>query len=332
MNRLVSHIEFLLHEYNCVIIPDFGGFVVNTVHSRSEGGSVFHTPTCELVFNRDLTYNDGLMAQSYMKAYELTYELATLEIQKGVRELKHRLHDHRQVELGRLGTLTIQEDERFVYKRAPFIRPAFFGLTKTKLRPLTVKEHLTVVKPSTVSGPKVVVRSSGTVAAAVAIIALMLLIFPVSDTATGRQSARMLSETEWFRTTDAGQRQPETTSGAVASSEIAAKDESNSREFLDADVAESLAALTEGESSVSGGNPALPTYYIVMGVFKGNETAQKMTRELQAEGFSRTGRLERAGRIDVYAASFEDEKAAKTYLREIHGRYPAYADAWILKR
>ncbi len=272
------------------------------------------------------------MAQSYMKAYELTYELATLEIQKGVRELKHRLHDHRQVELGRLGTLTIQEDERFVYKRAPFIRPAFFGLTKTKLRPLTVKEHLTVVKPSTVSGPKVVVRSSGTVAAAVAIIALMLLIFPVSDTATGRQSARMLSETEWFRTTDAGQRQPETTSDAVASSEIAAKDESNSREFLDADVAESLAALTEGESSVSGGNPALPTYYIVMGVFKGNETAQKMTRELQAEGFSRTGRLERAGRIDVYAASFEDEKAAKTYLREIHGRYPAYADAWILKR
>lgn len=45
MNRLVSHIEFLLHHHNCVIIPDFGGFVVNAVHSREgEGGLSYHLP------------------------------------------------------------------------------------------------------------------------------------------------------------------------------------------------------------------------------------------------------------------------------------------------
>src|SRR5690554_1392914 len=103
MNRLISHIEFLLHEYNCVIIPGFGGFVVNPIHTRRENGNVFNAPSCELVFNRDLTYNDGLMAQSYMKTYDLSFESATLEIQNGVRELKHRLHDRRHLELGQLG-------------------------------------------------------------------------------------------------------------------------------------------------------------------------------------------------------------------------------------
>ena len=42
MNEMVSHIEFLLHEHNCVIIPDFGGFVVNTQPSRRDGVSSFY--------------------------------------------------------------------------------------------------------------------------------------------------------------------------------------------------------------------------------------------------------------------------------------------------
>ena len=74
MNRLVTHIEFLLHEHNCVIIPDLGGFVVNTTNSQRDGIALFYPPSCELVFNRELTYNDGLLAESYMKAYDLTFE------------------------------------------------------------------------------------------------------------------------------------------------------------------------------------------------------------------------------------------------------------------
>ena len=44
MDRLVSHIEFLLHHHNCVIIPDFGGFVVNAVHSREGEEGILRLP------------------------------------------------------------------------------------------------------------------------------------------------------------------------------------------------------------------------------------------------------------------------------------------------
>ncbi|MGI6573314.1 MAG: hypothetical protein ACOX19_07865 [Fermentimonas sp.] len=205
MNRLVSHIEFLLHHHNCVIIPDFGGFVVNAVHSREGEGCAILPPACELVFNRDLTYNDGLMAQSYMKTYRLTFDSATLEIQNGVRDLKHRLYDYREVELGPLGSFTMHEDKRIVYTPTTFYRPAFFGLSKVALKPLAVGEeavpttNVVPLYPETRPEERTKrVRIASISAAAVAIIAVMLLFFPVGDSTVGRHSAQMLSETEWF--------------------------------------------------------------------------------------------------------------------------------------
>ena len=75
-----------------------------------------------------------------------------------------------------------------------------------------------------------------------------------------------------------------------------------------------------------------PRYYIVMGVYKGIESAQKITQRLLDEGFHQTAWLERPDRIDVYAASFTDENAAKVYLKEVHKKFPRHTDAWILKK
>ena len=360
MNRLVSHIEFLLHDHNCVIIPEFGGFVVNAIHSCVENGGALHAPSCELVFNRDLTYNDGLLAQSYMKTYQLTFETATLEIQKGVRDLKHRLYDHRHLEMGQLGSFVMHDDKRIVYAPASFTRPAFFGLSKTTLKPLALMPPTEVartkvvplnpVKPPEVN-PEVNLetntkrkRIASISAAAVAVIAIMLLLFPASDSTVGRQSARMLSETEWFRAKPspithpdvlADQTQIETiTEEAVPTAGIAHES------VMPNDLAVADGAGTElpqnGEmiktTAASMVDEVLPKYYIIMGVFTRTQTAQKMTDELTGKGFTQTGWLERSGRIDVYAASFTDEAAAKIYLKEIHGQYPAYSDAWVLKR
>ncbi len=363
----MSHIEFLLHHHNCVIIPDFGGFVVNAVHSREgeEGGIL--PPACELVFNRDLTYNDGLMAQSYMKTYQLTFDSATLEIQNGVRDLKHRLYDHREVELGPLGLFTMYEDKRIVYTPTTFYRPAFFGLSKVALKPLAV-----AVSEEAAPATNVVplyseirpeertkrVRIASISAAAVAVIAVMLLFFPVGDSTVDRHSARMLSETEWFwskptavqrsvaeldgsrlettaeevapsgGTTSSIEVVPATDIVAVAES-VSSADTDLSADIAPEQIAPTITMAGEGSSLVS---EATPKYYIILGVFSRTQTAQKMTDELTENGFTNIGWMERAGRIDVYVASFTDVVAARVYLKEVHTQYPNYADAWILKR
>lgn len=377
MDRLVSHIEFLLHHYNCVIIPDFGGFVVNAVHSREGEGGAILPPACELVFNRDLTYNDGLMAQSYMKTYRLNFDSATLEIQNGVRDLKHRLYDYREVKLGPLGSFTMHEDKRIVYTPTTFYRPAFFGLSKVALKPLAVGEEavpttsVVPLYPETRAEERTKrARIASISAAAVAVIAVMLLFFPVGDSTVGRHSARMLSETEWFWSKPTAVQRPIAEPGelplgttaeevapyagtassieavpatdivpvveSISLAEIASSIEaaptvevSSSANIASEQIAPVATVAGEGSRSVS---EAAPKYYIILGVFSGTQTAQKMTDELMENGFANIGWLNRASRIDVYVASFTEEAAARVYLKEVHAQYPNYSDAWILKR
>ena len=103
MNQLISHIEFLLHTHNCVIVPSLGGFVVNTMPARRNGLSVFDSPVCELVFNRELTHNDGLLVESFMRTDGISFENATQKIDDSVRQIKNLLRSEESVDLGDLG-------------------------------------------------------------------------------------------------------------------------------------------------------------------------------------------------------------------------------------
>jgi len=321
MNQLVSHIEFLLHEHNCVIIPDFGGFVVNTITSRRDGIATFHAPVSELVFNRDLTHNDGLLAQSYMKSYRLTFEAAMQKIERSVQELKQQLREQNHVELGKLGSFTMNDSRRFIYTPAVFVQPAFFGLNKASLKPL-IQLHTPVV-PSKQGNRQKRLRTIGISAAAVAAIALLMFILPVSDTTLGRQSAQIISESGFFRSKPA---QPDHLTAAATDKTY----ESLSGEEVAVTSEVTLASSAKASTQVIDNN--IPQYYIVMGVYERSDVAEQITVQLINEGFSQTEWLKRPGRIDVYSASFSDRTEAETYLREIHKAHPTHRDAWILKR
>ena len=140
MNRLIYHIEFLLHEHNCVIVPDLGGFVINAIHSNRDDSNLLNPPSCELVFNRDLIHNDGLLAQSYMKTYDLSFERAMWRIENEVVELKHVLRDKSYLDLDKLGSFSLTDDNRFTYTPGSFVRPEYFGLGTIKIQELTTVE------------------------------------------------------------------------------------------------------------------------------------------------------------------------------------------------
>ena len=69
MLRIVGHIEHLLSVHDCVIVPDFGGFVVQTLPVRYDAGMHrFEPMRKDIVFNETLQYNDGLLIEAYMQA------------------------------------------------------------------------------------------------------------------------------------------------------------------------------------------------------------------------------------------------------------------------
>lgn len=115
MERIIEHIERLLLLHDCVIIPDFGGFVlqsVSAVHSDEEHS--FTPARKEIVFNPTLTHNDGLLTESYMQKYAVDFQKAQQLVRKDVAEMKESLDDYSELQMGTIGFF-VKEDERLIF-------------------------------------------------------------------------------------------------------------------------------------------------------------------------------------------------------------------------
>ena len=81
--ELSKYIRELLFFYDCVIIPDFGGFVANYHPAEiNKTQNSFRPPKKDILFNKNLIYNDGLLINhiassvkiNYSEAKNITYE------------------------------------------------------------------------------------------------------------------------------------------------------------------------------------------------------------------------------------------------------------------
>jgi hypothetical protein len=106
MIELSKHIEVLLLENDCVIVPGLGGFIA---HKRQAAYSIqkgeFMPPLRTIGFNPQLIMNDGLLVQSYMQAFNTDFPDATRRIEKTVAEIKDQLYQQGQVTLHNVGTI-----------------------------------------------------------------------------------------------------------------------------------------------------------------------------------------------------------------------------------
>ena len=88
MIELAQHIETLLLENDCVIVPGFGGFVAHySPATRVKEENIFLPPTRTIGFNPQLKLNDGVLVQSYMSAYDTSFADASRIVEKEVTNL-----------------------------------------------------------------------------------------------------------------------------------------------------------------------------------------------------------------------------------------------------
>ncbi len=114
---MIEHIEKLLLKHDCVIIPGLGGLVVNY---RSAcfvpEKNLFMPPARRTGFNVHLTYNDGLLAQSFMQEQACPYEAAMKQIDEQVQVILSKLKTGRPLQLGKIGVLSIDKSNRIVFE------------------------------------------------------------------------------------------------------------------------------------------------------------------------------------------------------------------------
>ena len=106
MINLSRHIEALLLNNDCVIVPGFGGFVTQYVPAAFVVEENLYLPPYRGVsFNAMLTLNDGLLVESYMKAQACNYAVAMRHIEMGVAALKREIENAGSVLLPGIGEL-----------------------------------------------------------------------------------------------------------------------------------------------------------------------------------------------------------------------------------
>ena len=108
--KLCSYISDLLYRYECVIIPNFGGFVTNTKSAEIDNYSKsFHPPTKILTFNNHLKNNDGLLANYIASVDKMPFKTAMNFIQFEVEEWINRLKNE-DIVLDKVGKLSLEGD------------------------------------------------------------------------------------------------------------------------------------------------------------------------------------------------------------------------------
>ena len=137
MKNLARHIELLLRDNDCVILPDLGGFIAcdTPAYYVSEEGT-YYPPSRSVSFNAAIKMNDGLLAQSYMKSYQVDYARANYMIEVATEELLDTLDEEGMVTLSGIGTLRqdVYQTLHFTPEESGIDAPVHFGLGSLLIR------------------------------------------------------------------------------------------------------------------------------------------------------------------------------------------------------
>ena len=143
MIELAQHIEALLLENDCVIVPGLGGFVAHyTPAMRVAEENTFLPPTRIIGFNPQLKMNDGLLVQSYMSVYGTNFSDATKIVEREVDELIAALHEEGKVDLPNVGEVryTIYDTFDFAPYDNKITTPYLYGLDAFEMQELSALE------------------------------------------------------------------------------------------------------------------------------------------------------------------------------------------------
>lgn len=117
MTDLLKYIKELLLTHDCVIIPNFGGFICNYNSAKiDEARQIFIPPSKSLVFNKNLSTNDGLLLNYITNIENLNYFEAKNKLNEQIDLLKHYLNFNKQAEIKEVGTLFFDSNNNILFE------------------------------------------------------------------------------------------------------------------------------------------------------------------------------------------------------------------------
>jgi len=364
MIELVRHIEILLLENDCVVVPGFGGFITHYMPaSWNAEEKTFSPPLRSIGFNPQLKMNDGILVQSYMETYNTNFSDATKILEQGVSRFIEILHQDGKVDMANIGEITLSVHGTYVFSSYDdkIISPFLYGLDSFEIKDLKTLQQPTekiwvpqvpAVVATTATNKKIyeirinraVVRNA--VAAVAAIVLFFYMSTPIENTYVERENYAQLLPADLFGkieqqsllTTPVGGNliadnvtsQPET----VGEPDVKSEFEEVEQQKVPVAVKE-VKVPKESKAETAAYQPPAQTasklYHIVIASVAFKDDAQALVNDLKAKGYQSAKVHTNEERIRVSIASYSTREEADRQLVEIR-RNDQYKAAWLLIR
>jgi len=106
--NIFQSIQDLLYEHECVILPQFGGFVTNYkpafTHPKKQ---IILPPSKQISFNVNLKNNDGLLANHISQKEQISYQTALDFVNSTITEFSDKLTSDKRLLLDGIGTISV---------------------------------------------------------------------------------------------------------------------------------------------------------------------------------------------------------------------------------
>lgn len=334
MLRIVTHIERLLLVHDCVIVPKFGGFVLQGVPAmRCIEEHTFCPYRKEISFNQTLQHSDGLLPESYMQMYTVDYRQAQLMLEEDVEVMTNTLRQYGKLSLGTLGAFSIGEEGQMIFQpgetdlfnAGSYGLPVFHFPTLASLQ--TEREEVTLLathqkKRDTLYIPisRKLIRAAVTSAAAIAL--SLLVSTPVKDVNQEAYTASFVPTEMVIQKPIATETEPLDTLVAKADTKQVPSEDVIVHEVKKA---VSVPQKTTAPKPITV-HPKM--YHIVIASFPTEAQADEFISGVDHTECKHVSKVVRDGKYRIYADKFDNREAAESYMATLRTN-PKYKDAWL---
>ena len=348
MRQFSTYIEYTLMTRQYVFVPGIGGFLLREADASYSNHR--YTPSHrEIHFNRFLTKDDGMLANAYMEADNISYEEAISQIQLEVAQIKVALDKKKSFKLGNLGTLAYDSEHHLTIKQPKqySFYPKNYGLNVLELRPWQeIESAKSKTLRSEEKNANVISIPTFWLKRAAAIIILLACFFINADfnqeenkydyasvietdilfgTASPNTSqSKKISEENWEEEKTLSMIEANAASHIL---EIEKDSEKPITSIVETNKdSENSSAITIKQTSI---NTTHKLYYIIIGSCTSLKEAEMIAKKKESLGYENIGILERDNRFRLYLKSFTDRAEGEKYLQEVRTSTP-FQKAWLL--
>ena len=117
MNKTVEHyISELLFLHDCVILPNFGGFVGNPQSAKlNKTTEMLSPPSKQILFNANLKTNDGLLITHISNQEGITQEIAKNEVENYATKIADKLTKSKVLRIDKIGLFTLGKEGNIIF-------------------------------------------------------------------------------------------------------------------------------------------------------------------------------------------------------------------------